>query len=83
MIVTSTHFDAGHEEECKLVSDYEDALEDAFDAGQAAFAAGKGRAPALNPSFVLGACEHPDDTADLLGEYLRGWDRANLAAPLG
>jgi hypothetical protein len=70
-----TDFDTTHEEDCN----FEDALEDAYDAGKAAFAAGKGRAPALDPAFIKRACDDPEDTALLLGEYLRGWDCANLA----
>ncbi len=35
----------------------------------------------MNRNFIELACAEAD-TADLLGEYLRGWDRANLDAPI-
>ncbi len=55
--------------------------QEAFTAGMDGFEAGRGRAPALNAGFIKLACAEPD-TADLLAEYLRGWDRANLDAPV-
>jgi len=56
-------------------------VQEAFTAGMDAFKTGRGRAPALNAHFIKLACAEPD-TSDLLGEYLRGWDRANLDAPV-
>lgn len=55
-------------------------VQEAFTAGQAAYEAGRDRAPALNAQFIELAMDEPDMTA-LLSEYLRGWDTANLAAP--
>lgn len=56
-------------------------VQEAFTAGMDAFETGRGRAPALNARFIELACAEPD-TAELLDEYLRGWDRANLDAPI-
>lgn len=50
----------------------------AFEAGAAAFAAGTLRAPALDlASLPEGAAFAP-----WAREWLRGWDTANLAAPI-
>jgi hypothetical protein len=58
-------------------------VQEAFTAGQDAFTAGRMRAPALNTDFIKLACASDEiETAELLGEYLRGWDRANLDAPV-
>lgn len=52
-------------------------------AGRAAYAAGRMRAPGLDPALrgllqgVPGSAQTP-----LLAAWLRGWDAANLAAPL-
>ncbi len=54
---------------------------EAFTAGKDAFEAGQGRAPALNARFIAMACAE-QDTSVILDEYLRGWDRANLDAPV-
>jgi hypothetical protein len=57
-------------------------------AGADAFAAGLGRAPALNQKFTADACaaarEAGGGLVDLLGAYLHGWTVAMLAdnAPL-
>ena len=53
---------------------------DAQRAGIKAFEAGKGRAPALNNDFVRAACDQSAvPVATLCGEYMYGWDIAQLA----
>ena len=59
---------------------------DAERAGVAAFATGRGRAPASNSEFTRAVFTEEDtQLIDCLTGYLHGWDVANLAdgAPAG
>jgi hypothetical protein len=57
-------------------------IKDAREAGAKAFADGKKRAPSLNGTFVEACDASETPFSVLLIAYLRGWDRANLAAPI-
>lgn len=51
-------------------------------AGRAAFEAGAPRIPALVPGLTEAVCNGAGTVCELLDAWLRGWDLANLAAPI-